>query len=153
MDIETIIRTFLQKNPAIPAKFLIPKLREKTGLSRSTIYKHLDSLETRGLIYSEKGRYWSEKPTGQEKTSFLKEATDFLESRAKRKLLEKKDEKEELDLEIRRIRCRMQIRRMTREYYRTCPQKNRNEPVPLEVQADIEKKCRKQYGLSIKDPL
>lgn len=48
----------LEKNPGIKAKELITKVRDKTGLSRSTIYSHLESFDLQGKIHRERGRYW-----------------------------------------------------------------------------------------------
>jgi DNA-binding transcriptional ArsR family regulator len=62
MNIWTVVRTVLEKNPSIKAKDLIRKVREKTDLSRSTIYGDLFSYEQRGMIYREKGHYWLHKP-------------------------------------------------------------------------------------------
>lgn len=62
MNVDSIIRTVLEKNPAIKAKDLVAKLRDKTGLSRSTVYAHFSSLEKRGKLYRYKGCYWIEKP-------------------------------------------------------------------------------------------
>lgn len=69
------------------------------------------------------------------------------------KEVEKTEDREELNLEIRIRQCKMEIRRLEREYYRTQPQKNRNTQIPFDVQVEIEKKCRKKYGLSTKEPL
>jgi len=62
MDVWTVVRTILEKNPRIKAKQLIVEVRKKTDLSRSTIYEHLLSLDLQGKIYREKGLYWLEKP-------------------------------------------------------------------------------------------
>lgn len=69
MDISTVVRTVLEKNPGMKAKELIAKVREKTGLSRSVVYGHLGSFEVQGKIYREKGRYWLEKPQKIEEQS------------------------------------------------------------------------------------
>lgn len=61
-DLWTTVRTVLEKNPGLSAKYLIKQLRGKTGLSRSTIYEHLSSFELRGRIQREKGKYWLKKP-------------------------------------------------------------------------------------------
>jgi hypothetical protein len=58
MDYWTVVRTILEKNPGIRAKELITKLRGRIGLSRSSIYEHLGSLELKGRIEREKGRYY-----------------------------------------------------------------------------------------------
>ena len=65
MDIWTVVRTILEKNPGIKGDKLWRKVREKTDLSRSTIYGHLSSFELKDKIYREKGRYWLEKPSKQ----------------------------------------------------------------------------------------
>lgn len=57
------LRTILRKNPGVKAKFLIEKLRGRTGLSRSTLFEYFESFELRGQIYREKGRYWLKAPT------------------------------------------------------------------------------------------
>jgi len=57
MDIWVVVRTILEKNPGIRAKELIPKLRERTGLARSTIYSHLRTFDIRGKLCREKGYY------------------------------------------------------------------------------------------------
>ena len=62
IDLDSIIRTVLEKNPAIKAKDLLKKLRDKTGLARSTLYIHFSSLESRGKLYRARGFYWIEKP-------------------------------------------------------------------------------------------
>jgi hypothetical protein len=67
--------------------------------------------------------------------------------------VEKKEENEKVNLELRIRQCKMDIRRLQREYYRTQPQKNSNTQIPFDVQVEIEKKCRKKYGLSPKEPL
>jgi DNA-binding transcriptional ArsR family regulator len=104
-NIETIIRTVLEENPAIKAKDLRKKLGDKTGLSRSTIYYHLSSLETRGGLYRDKGRYWIEKP--RKETEYVKSGFGFfewMERRAERKRLEKEEKNRAIDRQILRIR-------------------------------------------------
>jgi len=58
LDIWTVIRTILEKNPGIRARELIEKMREKTGLSRSTVYAHLYTFHNQGKVHRVKGRYW-----------------------------------------------------------------------------------------------
>jgi hypothetical protein len=58
MDIWTAIRTILEQNPGIKSGQLWRKVREKTGLSRSTLYVHFDSLAERKKICRDKGRYF-----------------------------------------------------------------------------------------------
>jgi predicted transcriptional regulator len=96
MNIWTVVRTVLEKNPGIKAKELIKKVRGKTGLSRSTIYEHLNSLVLRGMIYREKGKYWLEKPSDEK----YKDATDI-------QLLKQLEERlgSELDLTPLRLRA------------------------------------------------
>ena len=130
MDVENIIRTVLEKNPGIKAKFLIPVLQKKTGLSRSTLYELLGSLEIRGQIFREKGRYWVEKP--KKGGSFFKDVLDWGERRAVRKRRDKDREMRELMAE----------------------REARNEIINLdetewsqEKEWEIKKKWRKQYAL------
>lgn len=79
MDIWTVVRTVLEKNPSIKAKELIAKVREKTDLSKSTIYDQLASLELQGKFYRDKGRYWLEKPRKiQEVSSKMLGLWDYL---------------------------------------------------------------------------
>lgn len=63
MDIWTVTRTVLEKNPGVKAKYLIKELEGKTGLARSTIYEHLGSFDLRGKIQREKGHYFLAEPT------------------------------------------------------------------------------------------
>lgn len=58
MDIWTVVRTILEKNPGINGGQLWRKVQEKTGLSRSTIYDHLYTFHNQDKIYRKKGRYW-----------------------------------------------------------------------------------------------
>lgn len=58
MDIWKVVRTVLEKNPGLKGGQLWRKVRGKTGLSRSTIYYHLESFGMQGKIRREKGRYW-----------------------------------------------------------------------------------------------
>lgn len=58
MDIWTAIRTILEENPGIKGGQLWKKVREKTGLNRSTIYVHVESLVERGKIFRDKGKYF-----------------------------------------------------------------------------------------------
>lgn len=152
MEIDKATRTVLEKSPGLDSKKLLAKVIKLTGKSRSAIFHHWSSLESRGRLYRYKGQYWNEKPT-KENTGFLRGAADFLENRSKRKRLEKKEKEKELSLEIRRRQCKIEIRRMEREYYSTQPQKNRSTRIPFDVQVEIEKKCRKKCGLSAKEPL
>lgn len=68
-DIWTAVRTVLEKNPGLRAKFLIRELREKTGLNRSNIYVHLSSFVDRGEIHRESGCYWLAKPCAVDEKS------------------------------------------------------------------------------------
>jgi hypothetical protein len=94
-------------------------------------------------------------------SSSPKKLPELEKTRGPNKELEKTKE-EKKDLEIRKLRCRMEIRRMERKYSRECQQayltdpkkyRARNEPIPFDVQAEIEKKCRKKYGLSTTEAL
>jgi len=87
MDIDKSIRTVLKKSPGIQAKFLVKEMREKTGLSRSTIFEHLGSLKLRGKIYCEKGRYWLEKPKNNR--GFFNKIIDSRERKTELKQLQK----------------------------------------------------------------
>jgi hypothetical protein len=78
LDIEETIRTVLEKNPKIRAKFLVRKVMEKTGKSRSTIYEHLCSLVTRREIYSKKGFYYLEPPEGAERRAKEKHTKEIV---------------------------------------------------------------------------
>lgn len=81
-DIWTITRTIIEKNPGIKAKFLIQELREKTGLSRSTIYEHLTSFKLRKNISTEKGHYFPAKSTKEnvkQKKSLIQRLTRIRE--------------------------------------------------------------------------
>ena len=154
MEIEAATRTILEKSPGLRAKDLLLKVKHWTGKSRSTIFQEWESLVLRGELYRKKGRYWNEKPReAQEKTGLLKSISDHLDRRSKRKRREKKENEKQIDLEIRRRDCRCRIREMKREYCRTRPYGEGNDPVPLEIVAEIEKKCREQFGLSATDPL
>jgi len=57
MSFEEAVRTILEKNPGLRAKYLIEELRQKTGLSRSTIYAQLRSLEIKNQINIDKCKY------------------------------------------------------------------------------------------------
>jgi hypothetical protein len=105
LNIEIIIRTVLEKNPAIKAKDLLKKVGDKTGLSRSTIYDHLSSLDIRKEIFRNKGRYWIEKP--KKETKYVKSGFGFfewMERRAERKRLEKEEKNRAIDRQILRTR-------------------------------------------------
>jgi hypothetical protein len=62
MDFHTALRTILEKSPGLKAKILVDEVHQKIGLSRSTIYEYLSSLEISDEIYRERGRYWWGKP-------------------------------------------------------------------------------------------
>lgn len=87
MDFEQVIRTILKKSLGVSAKNLVVRVHAKTGLSRSTVYEHLHSMNLRGKIYREKGFYWLEKPKAQ--TGFISSLLDWWERRARRKRLER----------------------------------------------------------------
>ena len=63
MDVWTVTRTILEKSPGIKRKELLPLVMKKTGLGQSAICEHWTSLEVRGKIYREKGRYYLEAPS------------------------------------------------------------------------------------------
>ena len=62
MDIWKVVRTVLEKIPGLRAKDLMSQLKNKSGLSRSTLYEHLGSLENQKKINREKGHYWLSEP-------------------------------------------------------------------------------------------
>lgn len=133
MDVWTVVRTVLEKSPGIKAKELIRKVREKTGLARSTIYDRMASFELQGKIYREKGRYYLEKPQKPSKPSWW-------ERRAERKFLEKKYNDERLDESIRELQCELAINREEMLL-------DEDDPRYLEKINEIEYKWRKKYGL------
>lgn len=52
----------MENNPGLRAKDFIEKVKGKTGLSRSTIYVHLDSFVNDEDIFRDKCRYWIRDP-------------------------------------------------------------------------------------------
>lgn len=112
LNIETIIRTVLEKNPAIKPKDLVKKVGDKTGLSRSTIYVHISSLVTRKEIFKDKGRYWIEEP--KKEIECARSGFGFFEywnHRDERNKLKEKEQREARNEEILLIRRRMAARK------------------------------------------
>ena len=62
MDFWRVVRTILEKSPKVKSKELRSKIRQKTGLSESTIYANLFSLSLKGRIIRKKGWYSLPKP-------------------------------------------------------------------------------------------
>ena len=56
LNIWTVTRTILEKNPGIKSGQLWKKVGEKTGFGRSTIYDDFSSFELQGKLYREKGK-------------------------------------------------------------------------------------------------
>lgn len=139
LNIETIIRTVLEKNPAIKANDLVKKVGGKTGLSRSTIYVHLGSLDNGKKIFRDNGRYWIEKP--KKETEYAKSGFGFfewLDRRAERKKLEKEEKNRAIDREILRIRREGAARKE-----RNCLPSN----LKGFARTEKENKIKRKYGL------
>ena len=66
-EIWLVVRTILEEKSGIKSKDLLAQVREKTGLSTSTIYAQLHSLKEQGKYYRENGQYWLTRPEQREK--------------------------------------------------------------------------------------
>jgi hypothetical protein len=67
-EIWPVVRTILEETSGIKSKELLAQVREKTGVSTSTIYEQLHSLEEQGKYYRENGQYWLTRPEQREKS-------------------------------------------------------------------------------------
>lgn len=76
LDFWTVVRTILENNPGIQAKFLILELRGKTRMSRSTIYDHLCTFDNQDRIYREKGKYYLPKDNPHLVTKIQRNSSD-----------------------------------------------------------------------------
>jgi hypothetical protein len=92
MDFDAVTRTFLAKNPGCKAAKLVVYLAKKTKKSRSTIFENLEHMASQEKLYREKGCYWLKKPEEAVPKGFVSQISDAIESRSKRKRLER-DEK------------------------------------------------------------
>jgi hypothetical protein len=94
MDVEAVTWMILERSPGLKRKYLLAKVRGKTGKSYGTVTDTWASMVSKGELYREKGRYWNKRP-GPQKSSFIRELADWSERRAIRKKRERKRGKKE----------------------------------------------------------